>query len=109
MIDRHLSCHLPAAPAELVDVGGGAGHQALPLARRPPAGSNDNMKVVCGGLAGQDEVGAALRTRRFSPPDFSSGYHASCSIEAAARRSTEESGTGGGKELVTLRDGFIEF
>ena len=33
LIDRNLRNHLPPAPAELVDVGGGAGHQALPLAR----------------------------------------------------------------------------
>jgi S-adenosylmethionine-dependent methyltransferase len=33
LIDRQLRSHLPPAPAELVDVGGGAGHQALPLAR----------------------------------------------------------------------------
>ena len=34
VIDTHLRWHLPPAPAEVVDVGGGAGHQALPLARR---------------------------------------------------------------------------
>ena len=61
--------------------------------------SNYDMKVLYGCLAGQDEVGAALRTRRFIPSDFSSSYHGSCSIEAAARRSTEASGTGGGKRL----------
>jgi S-adenosylmethionine-dependent methyltransferase len=33
VIDAHLRWHLPPAPAEVVDVGGGAGHQALPLAR----------------------------------------------------------------------------
>ncbi len=33
LIDQNLRRHLPSAPAELVDVGGGAGHQALPLAR----------------------------------------------------------------------------
>lgn len=33
LIDRQLRGHLGAAPVELVDVGGGAGHQALPLAR----------------------------------------------------------------------------
>ena len=33
VIDRHLRWHLPAPPAAVVDVGGGAGHQALPLAR----------------------------------------------------------------------------
>lgn len=32
MIDRHLRWHLLPSPADLVDVGGGAGHQALPLA-----------------------------------------------------------------------------
>ena len=33
VIDRHLHEHLPPSPARLVDVGGGAGHQSLPLAR----------------------------------------------------------------------------
>lgn len=33
LIDRNLRNHLPEPPADLVDVGGGAGHQALPLAR----------------------------------------------------------------------------
>lgn len=33
VIDRHLRWHLPDPPAAVVDVGGGAGHQAIPLAR----------------------------------------------------------------------------
>jgi len=33
VIDRHLRWHLPEPPAAIVDVGGGAGHQVLPLAR----------------------------------------------------------------------------
>jgi S-adenosylmethionine-dependent methyltransferase len=33
VIDRHLRWHLPPPPARLVDVGGGAGHQSIPLAR----------------------------------------------------------------------------
>jgi S-adenosylmethionine-dependent methyltransferase len=33
VIDRQLRTHLRPPPARLVDVGGGAGHQALPLAR----------------------------------------------------------------------------
>jgi S-adenosylmethionine-dependent methyltransferase len=33
VIDRQLRWHLPPPPARLVDVGGGAGHQSLPLAR----------------------------------------------------------------------------
>ncbi len=33
VIDRHLRSHLPPPPATVVDVGGGAGHQSLPLAR----------------------------------------------------------------------------
>jgi SAM-dependent methyltransferase len=33
VIDHHLRWHLPPPPADLVDIGGGAGHQALPLAR----------------------------------------------------------------------------
>lgn len=33
VIDRHLRAHLPPPPAALVDVGGGAGNQSLPLAR----------------------------------------------------------------------------
>lgn len=34
VIDAHLAEHLPPAPAPVVDVGGGAGVQSLPLARR---------------------------------------------------------------------------
>ena len=34
VIDSHLSSHLGPPPARIVDVGGGAGHQSLPLARR---------------------------------------------------------------------------
>jgi S-adenosylmethionine-dependent methyltransferase len=33
VLDRQLRWHLPRPPARLVDVGGGAGHQSLPLAR----------------------------------------------------------------------------
>jgi len=33
VIDRHLRDHLVLPPARIVDVGGGAGHQSLPLAR----------------------------------------------------------------------------
>jgi S-adenosylmethionine-dependent methyltransferase len=33
VIHQHLKAHLPPAPAEIVDVGGGAGHQSVPLAR----------------------------------------------------------------------------
>jgi S-adenosylmethionine-dependent methyltransferase len=33
VIDQHLRQHLPPPPADIVDVGGGAGHQSLPLAR----------------------------------------------------------------------------
>jgi S-adenosylmethionine-dependent methyltransferase len=34
VIDAHLRAHLPPAPAAIVDVGGGAGNQSIPLARR---------------------------------------------------------------------------
>jgi SAM-dependent methyltransferase len=34
VIDAHLMTHLPPPPAEVVDVGGGAGNQSIPLARR---------------------------------------------------------------------------
>lgn len=34
VIDSHLAEHLAPAPGPLLDVGGGAGHQSLPLARR---------------------------------------------------------------------------
>jgi S-adenosylmethionine-dependent methyltransferase len=33
VIDAHLRAHLPPPPAALVDVGGGAGNQSIPLAR----------------------------------------------------------------------------
>jgi len=33
VIDRHLHAHLPPVPASLIDVGGGAGTQSIPLAR----------------------------------------------------------------------------
>lgn len=34
VVDQHLRTHLPAAPTPVVDIGGGAGTQSLPLARR---------------------------------------------------------------------------
>ncbi len=34
VIDQHLRDHLPAPPASVVDVGGGAGNLSIPLARR---------------------------------------------------------------------------
>lgn len=34
VVDAHLCAHLPPPPAPVVDVGGGAGVQSLPLARR---------------------------------------------------------------------------
>ena len=34
VIDQHLRIHLAAPPLRVVDVGGGAGHQSIPLARR---------------------------------------------------------------------------
>jgi S-adenosylmethionine-dependent methyltransferase len=33
VVHAHLRAHLPPPPAAIVDIGGGAGHQALPLAR----------------------------------------------------------------------------
>jgi SAM-dependent methyltransferase len=33
VVHQHLLAHLPGPPAAVVDVGGGAGHQSLPLAR----------------------------------------------------------------------------
>ncbi|MGH8945823.1 MAG: class I SAM-dependent methyltransferase [Acidimicrobiia bacterium] len=33
-IDQHLRTHLPQPPAAIADVGGGAGTQSIPLARR---------------------------------------------------------------------------
>jgi S-adenosylmethionine-dependent methyltransferase len=33
VIAAHLRDHLPGAPAALIDIGGGAGHQSIPLAR----------------------------------------------------------------------------
>jgi S-adenosylmethionine-dependent methyltransferase len=33
VVDAHLSAHLPPPPLRVVDVGGGAGHQSIPLAR----------------------------------------------------------------------------
>ncbi|MFQ5968449.1 MAG: class I SAM-dependent methyltransferase [Acidimicrobiia bacterium] len=34
VIEQHLASHLPGPPAAIVDVGGGAGNQSIPLARR---------------------------------------------------------------------------
>lgn len=34
VIDQHLRAHLAPPPLRIVDVGGGAGHQSIPLARR---------------------------------------------------------------------------
>ena len=34
VIDQHLRAHLARPPLRVVDVGGGAGHQSIPLARR---------------------------------------------------------------------------
>lgn len=34
VVDQHLRTHLPPPPLRVVDVGGGAGHQSIPLARR---------------------------------------------------------------------------
>lgn len=33
VVDAHLRAHLPPPPLRVVDVGGGAGHQSIPLAR----------------------------------------------------------------------------
>lgn len=33
VVDQHLRDHLPPPPRRIVDVGGGAGHQSIPLAR----------------------------------------------------------------------------
>jgi 2-polyprenyl-3-methyl-5-hydroxy-6-metoxy-1,4-benzoquinol methylase len=32
LLDRQLCAHLPSTPARIVDVGGGAGQQSIPLA-----------------------------------------------------------------------------
>jgi S-adenosylmethionine-dependent methyltransferase len=37
VVHRHLTDHLPRPPLRVVDIGGGAGHQSLPLARRGDA------------------------------------------------------------------------
>src|SRR5919199_4848599 len=34
LVHRQLATHLPAPPARVADIGGGAGQQALPLARK---------------------------------------------------------------------------
>jgi S-adenosylmethionine-dependent methyltransferase len=36
VMHQHLLAHLPPPPAPVLDVGGGAGHQSFPLARRDP-------------------------------------------------------------------------
>ncbi len=33
LVHRHLKAHLPRPPALIADIGGGAGHQTIPLAR----------------------------------------------------------------------------
>jgi SAM-dependent methyltransferase len=86
LIDRQLRAHLGPAPAELVDVGGGAGHQALPLARsgyrvtvvEPSAGMLDRARELLAGesadvrarvtlvQAGGEDAVAAVDRRRFA-------------------------------------------
>lgn len=86
VIDHHLRRHLPPPPAPIVDVGGGAGHQALPLARdgytvtivdpspamlsragellsREPKAVRDRVRLV---EAAGEEAPAALGGARFS-------------------------------------------
>jgi S-adenosylmethionine-dependent methyltransferase len=85
LIGQHLREHLPAVPVAIVDVGGGAGHQAIPLARdghrvtvvEPSAGmleqaeqalaaeqADVRARVTLVNAAGEDAV-AATHQRRF--------------------------------------------
>ncbi len=86
VIDAHLRAHLPPPPAALVDVGGGAGNQSIPLARSgypvtivdpsaamlaeaeaslaaEPRGVADRVRLV---RAAARDASAALGGRRFA-------------------------------------------
>lgn len=60
LVDRQLAGHLTEPPAHIADVGGGAGHQSIPLARRgyevtilDP--SSTMLHEARSGLAGEEE------------------------------------------------------
>jgi S-adenosylmethionine-dependent methyltransferase len=60
LVDRALSEHLPAPPARIVDVGGGAGQQAIPLLRKGYEGtiidpSPEMLAEASRRLASEDE------------------------------------------------------
>ncbi|MGI9049132.1 MAG: methyltransferase domain-containing protein [Rubrobacteraceae bacterium] len=60
LVDRQLAEHLVGSPARICDVGGGAGHQALPLARRGYEvtildQSEEMLRIVRRALDSEDE------------------------------------------------------
>ncbi|MEU7906382.1 methyltransferase domain-containing protein [Actinoplanes sp. NPDC049118] len=56
LLSRALLLHLPATPQRLIDVGGGAGHQALTLAR-----AGHHVTILDPDTAMLDEAAAALK------------------------------------------------
>ncbi len=61
VIDHHLTQHLPPAPAPILDVGGGAGNQSLPLAHRGyPVTIADSSPAM---------LARAAQTLRTGPPE----------------------------------------
>lgn len=105
VIDRHLAEHLPPAPARVVDVGGGAGTQSIPLARRgydvtiadPSAAMLDRARAaldgegtgcVCSATAGRPASSRTTSTSR-SPSSWRpagetrTGGSAACSTSSA--------------------------
>src|SRR5690349_5752815 len=55
LVSRALLAHLPATPQRLIDVGGGAGHQAITLAR-----AGHHVTVLDPDKAMLDKAAAAL-------------------------------------------------
>ena len=78
MVARQLSAHLPQPPARIADIGGGAGHQAIPLAREgyevTLLDPSRAMLRVARGILESEEEGTRRRV---------------CLVEGASERASE--------------------